>query len=77
MQRYAEEAMFNHVAKYLQPLFDAERKGKANAPYAAAISMEKAQQNLKRAMQQSERYIMMHNAGATDANDRLCHQVCL
>ena len=67
MQRYAEEAMFNHVAKYLQPLFNAERKGKANAPYAAAISLEKAQQNLKRAMQQSERYIVMHKAGASDA----------
>ena len=66
MQRYAEEAMFNHVAKTLQPLFDAERRGKANAPYAAAISMEKAQQNLKRAMHQSERYIVMRHAGASD-----------
>ena len=66
MQRYAEQAMYNHVAKNLQPLFNAERKGKANAPYAAAIPMEKVRQNLKRAMRQSERYLMMHQAGASD-----------
>ena len=66
MQRYAEEAMFNHVAKTLQPLFDAERRGKANAPYGSSISMEKAQQNLRRAMHQSERYITMQKAGLSD-----------
>ncbi|MBR1683249.1 MAG: transglycosylase domain-containing protein [Bacteroidaceae bacterium] len=66
MQRYAEQAMYNHVAKNLQPLFNAERKGKANAPYAAAIPMGKVRQNLKRAMRQSERYLMMHQAGASD-----------
>ncbi len=65
MQRYAEQAMYNHVAKNLQPLFDAERKGKPNAPYAAAIPMEKVKQNLQRAMQQSERYLMMKHAGAS------------
>ena len=65
MQRYAEEAMFNHVAKELQPLFAAERKGKANAPYAAGISMEKVEQNLQRAMRQSERYLVMHRAGVS------------
>jgi len=65
MQRYAEQAMFNHVAKNLQPLFDAERKGKPNAPYAAGIPMEKVKQNLQRAMQQSERYLMMKHAGAS------------
>ena len=66
MQRYAEEAMDAHVAGYLQPLFDAERKGKSNAPYAAGISMDKYRQNLYRAMHQSERYIHLKNAGLTD-----------
>ena len=56
MQRYAEESMDAHVAVYLQPLFDAERKGKSNAPYAAGISMDKYRQNLYRAMHQSERH---------------------
>ncbi len=66
MQRYAEEAMDAHVAGYLQPLFDAERKGKSNAPYAAGISMDKYRQNLYRAMHQSERYIHLKKAGLTD-----------
>ena len=66
MQRYAEESVDAHVAVYLQPLFDAERKGKSNAPYAAGISMDKYRQNLYRAMHQSERYIQLKNAGLTD-----------
>ena len=66
MQRYAEEAVVTHVADELQPLFDAERKGKANAPYAANISMDKVKANLQRAMRQSERYIMMKQAGANE-----------
>ena len=66
MQRYAEEAMFNHVARELQPLFDAERRGKANAPYSASITLEKAKQNLQRAMHQSERWQTMHQAGISD-----------
>ncbi len=66
MQQYAEEAMFHHVAENLQPLFNAERKGKANAPYAANISMDKVKANLHRAMTQSERYIMMKHNGASE-----------
>ena len=67
MQRYAEEAMAEHVTGFLQPQFNAERRGKANAPYGSNISAEKAKQNLKRAMQQSERYLAMKKAGATDS----------
>ena len=66
MQRYAEESMDAHVAGYLQPLFDAERKGKANAPYAAAISLEKSRQNLYRSMHQSERYIHLKEQGLSE-----------
>ena len=66
MQRYAEEAMTEHVAGYLQPLFDAERRGKENAPYAADIPMEKVRANLRRAVHQSERYIMMKGAGTSE-----------
>ena len=42
MQRYAEEAMHEHVCNYLQPLFDKERAGTANAPYSRGISAERA-----------------------------------
>ncbi len=67
MQRYAEEAMHEHVSDYLQPLFAAERKGKPNAPYSANVPADRARKNLNRAVRQSERYMMMHNAGASDA----------
>ena len=68
MQGYAEEAMTAHVSNYLQPQFDKERKGKANAPYGSNISAEKARQNLNRAMRQSGRYLAMKNDGASDAD---------
>ncbi|MCR4995428.1 MAG: transglycosylase domain-containing protein [Bacteroidales bacterium] len=67
MQRYAEEAMTEHVSGYLQPHFNAERKGKANAPYGSNIGTAKAQENLKRAMRQSERYLAMQRDGASIA----------
>jgi len=63
MQHYAEVSMSAHVVDFLQPIFDNERKGKANAPYAAEISMTKYRENLYRAMRQSERYIVMKDAG--------------
>ena len=66
MQRYAEEAMQKHVVEYLQPIFDQERAGKANAPYSAGISQEKVRQNLQRAMRQSERYLRMKENGASE-----------
>ena len=66
MQRYAEEALHSHVVETLQPAFDKEQRGMANAPYGAGISAEKAKANLKRAMTQCERYIMMKNQGASE-----------
>ncbi len=67
MQRYAEEAMHEHVTLYLQPAFAKERKGKPGAPYASGISMDKVRQNLARAKRQSERYVTMKRAGFSEA----------
>ena len=66
MQRYAEESIDGHVAQYLQPLFENERKGKPNAPYSAGVTMDRYRKNLYRAMRQSERYIAMRNNGASE-----------
>ncbi len=66
MQRYAEEAIAEHVVNYLQPLFEKERQGKPNAPYSAGVSMEKMRKNLDRAMRQTGRYLQMKDAKATD-----------
>ena len=67
MQQYAEESMRSHVLGELQPAFDKERRGKANAPYAASISLDQAMKNLRRAMRQSERYRLMRKDGASEA----------
>ena len=37
MQRYAEEAVEEHVGEYLQPLFFKEKKGRKKAPYLSLI----------------------------------------
>ncbi len=66
MQRYAEESMASHVTGFLQPQFEAERRGKANAPYGSNVSNDKVKHNLKRAVHQSERYLAMKKNGATD-----------
>lgn len=67
MQEYAEQAVAKHVTGELQPLFDKEQRTNKNAPYAAAISADKAKANLARAKRQCPRYIEMKRAGFTEA----------
>ena len=70
MQRYAEEAVYGHVAKYLQPLFNKENKKKTNAPFTSDLTQKQIQGILSRAMRQSERWISMRNAGYSDEEIR-------
>ena len=67
MQRYAEEAVYEHVATYLQPLFNRENRRKANAPYSEALSTDEVNKILKRSMRQSDRYRIMKAAGKSEA----------
>ena len=66
MQGYAEEAVFSHVAKYLQPAFDKENKTKANAPFTSALTAKEVKSILSRSMRQSDRYRGMKAAGKSD-----------
>ncbi len=63
MQRYAEEAVDEHVKKYLQPAFFKEKKGRRTAPYTNKLTTSEVEDILVRAMKQSERYRLMRNAG--------------
>ena len=63
MQRYAEEAVHEHVAMYLQPHFFKEKKGRKTAPYTTQISADEVNKILDRAMRQSDRYRIMKKAG--------------
>lgn len=65
MQRYAEEAVDEHVKKYLQPAFFKEKKGRKTAPFTNKLTTKEVETILVRAMRQSERYRLMRNAGHT------------
>lgn len=56
MQKYAEEAVYNHVAKYLQPAFDRENKSKPNSPFTNDLTTKQVNAIMERAVLQSERY---------------------
>ncbi len=66
MQRYAEEAVQEHVVNYLQPEFFKTKKGRKNAPYTNQLSDEEVLNILKRNMKQSDRYRVMKNAGCSE-----------
>mgnify|MGYP002525305261 FL=1 len=66
MQAYAEDAVYQHVAKYLQPAFTAENKKKKNAPFTAHLSPEQVQSILNRNIHQSDRYRALHESGASE-----------
>jgi len=65
MQRYAEEAVANHLRNDLQPQFTKEKAKQKNAPYSRKLTNEEVEQSLKRAMRQSERYNTMLSKGYT------------
>ncbi len=65
MQRYAEEAVDEHIKLYLQPNFFREKKGRRTAPYTDKLTADEVQTILTRAMKQSERYRLMRKAGCS------------
>lgn len=67
MQQYAEEAVQEHVAEYLQPRFFNEKKGRKTAPYTNQLSAEEVDAILNRSIKQSERRRVMKAAGYSDA----------
>lgn len=66
MQKYAEEAVYQHVAKNLQPKFTAENRKKPNAPFTDALTPAQVKSILNRSMQQSDRYRAMKAMGASE-----------
>lgn len=66
MQRYAEEAVTEHL-KELQGYFFKEKKGAKKAPYTFRLTQEQVDEILDRAMKLSDRYRVMKKAGASEA----------
>ena len=65
MQRYAEQACYDHVVKFLQPAFDKGKSVKSNFPYSD-LKKDQVEQLLRRTMRQSDRYRVMKAAGCSD-----------
>lgn len=66
MQEYAEQAMREHVVKFLQPAFTRENSRRPNAPYSGNLTTEQLNKILMRSVRQCERYRVMKAAGATE-----------
>lgn len=70
MQRYAEMAVREHVARFLQPAFDRENRGKSTAPFSGKLTAEQVRGILGRSVRQCERYRVMRAAGSSDEDIR-------
>ena len=68
MQEYAEQSVYEHVVKYLQPNFNEGKKSKANFPYSSSLTSKQVQQILMRNVRQCERYRVLKEDGASDAD---------
>ncbi len=66
MQQYAEEAVAQHMGRYLQPAFNREIRGSRTAPYTAnraELSEIRANHLIRAAIRNTDRYRQMKNAG--------------
>lgn len=68
MQRYAEEAVAEHLGKNLQKAFNNELKYKRNKPFANDVEKETIDIIMRQARRWSDRYRMGRNAGLSEAD---------
>lgn len=69
MQRYAEEAVYEHLGGYLQPAFENEKRGSRTGPYTTnpnELSAQGVQKLIKNALRQTERWRTMKAAGSSE-----------
>lgn len=62
MQRYAEEAMYEHLGGYLQPAFENEKRNSSSGPYTSnrsELSATMLENLIKQAKKDTERYRVM------------------
>ena len=62
MQRYAEEAVDEHMQR-LQKSFFSEKRGRSYAPFSRDLTSQEIDDIMTRAMRQSERYRVLKEAG--------------
>ena len=67
MQKYAEDAVVEHLSKDLQPKFDKEKKGRSYAPYSRDLTTSMVDTLIIRSMRQSDRYRALKKEGLSNA----------
>lgn len=67
MQKYAEEAVSEHLGKDLQKVFSQELKNKRNKPFSNDVPKDVIELLLKQATRWSDRYMNMKKGGASEA----------
>ena len=65
MQQYAEKAVRQQMAGFLQPAFNKANSMKQNAPFSSKISRQTIKSILNRSIRQSNRYLVMREQGAS------------
>ena len=70
MQQYAEDAVYRHLARFLQPAFFKENRTKPNAPFTNQLTAAQVRTILNRSINQSERYRNMKSAGYSEEEIR-------
>ncbi len=65
MQKYAEEACYEHVVGYLQKEFDKGNRNRRNAPYSNSMSNADFEKLMKKNIRRTERYRVLKEEGAT------------
>ena len=68
MQAYAEQAVQEHVVKFLQPAFTREKRGRKNAPFSNNLSESQVNSILMRSVRQCDRYRALKAAGASESD---------
>lgn len=63
MQKYAEEAIEEHLKLDLQKDFDAEKENQPSAPFSNELSEDQVENILTLALKRSERYRVLRNRG--------------
>lgn len=67
MQRYAEEAVTEHLSKDLQPSFFKEKANRSYAPFSRETSVGKVDTIITRSMYQTDRYRLLKKEGLSEA----------
>ena len=70
MQQYAEDAVYRHLARFLQPAFSRENRMTPNAPFTNQLTAAQVRSILNRSITQSDRYRNMKAAGYSEEEIR-------